>query len=359
LHRYQPGERLIFDRNPYYWERDGTQQLPALDQLVLEIVADQGAEGLQLEAGVIDATQGEMRPADYRAFKGAVTEGRLALHDLGVGPDGDWLWFNLAPRPSADRRRHWLQHAEFRRAVSQAVDRDAFVNTVYLGAAVPAYGIVSPGNADWYIPAAAPGFNVVDAQRRLASLGLVDRDQNGTREDAAGQPVRFTLLTEGGNTSMERGAAALREALGAIGVQVDVVTLEAAAVIDRIMTGNYDAVYFRLLTSDSDPALNLDFWLSGGSAHVWHPNQRAPSTTWEKEIDRLMEQVTTVTDPPRRRAVFGEVQHILAQEVPALCFAFPRVTFAMNTRVSHALPAISRPPLLWNPAIIRLRKQTT
>jgi peptide/nickel transport system substrate-binding protein len=357
LRLYQPGERLIFDRNPYYWERDIPQQVPSanqVDRIVLEIVPDQGAESLQLEAGVIDATESEVRPADHRAFKQAASEGRLALQDLGIGPDGDWLWFNLAPSAKADGRRHWMQHAEFRRAVSQAVDRDAFVDSVYSGAAVPAYGIVSPGNAQWYEPALAPGFDVVAAQRRLASLGLIDRDHDGIREDVGGQPVRFTLVTESGNTSLERGAVALRGALAAIGVQVDVVTLEANAVIDRIMRGDYDAAYFRLLTTDSDPALNLDFWLSGGSAHVWHPAQPAPGTAWERELDRLMEQVSTVIDQPRRRALFGDVQRVVAREVPVLCFAFPRVEFAMSTRVSHARPAVSRPPLLWNPAIIRL-----
>ena len=358
LRRYLPGQRLIFDRNPHYWERDGTQQLPALDQLVLEIVTDQGVESLQLEAGVIDATQSDVRPADSRAFQRAAREGRLAVHDLGVGPDGDWLWFNLASSEKVDPRRHWLQHAEFRRAVSQAVDRDAFVDTVYRGAAVPARGIVSPANVEWFMPAFAPGFDVSEAQARLTSLGLVDRDLDGIREDAEGQPVRFTLLTEGGNTSLERGAAALRTALGAIGVRVDVVTFDANAVIDRVMSGNYDAVYFRILTTDSDPALNLDFWLSAGSAHVWHPAQSAPGTAWEAEIDRLMAQVSTVIESSRRRLLFGEVQQILAREVPALCFAFPRVAFAMSTRVSYALPAVSRPPLLWNPAVIRLRTKT-
>src|SRR5439155_21601753 len=102
----------------------------------------------------------------------------------------------------------------------------------------------------------APGFNGGAEQRRLASVSVFGRDRDGVREDAEGQPVRFTLVTESGNTSLERGAAALKDALGAIGVKVDVVTLEANAVIDRIMRGDYDAAYFRILTTDSDPALN-------------------------------------------------------------------------------------------------------
>jgi len=140
-----------------------------------------------------------VRPADYRAFTQAAGEGRLAMHDLGVGPDGDWLWFNLASSKTPDRRRRWLQDVEFRRAVSQAVDRKAFVDSVYLGAAVPAQGIVSPGNAEWYVPAFAPGFDVVEAQRRLTALGLIDRDHDGIREDACRIPHLHRPALAGGD----------------------------------------------------------------------------------------------------------------------------------------------------------------
>lgn len=114
-------------------------------------------------------------------------------------------------------------------------------------------------------------------------------------------------------------------------------------------------VYFRLLTTDPDPALNADFWLSSGSAHVWNPSQRTPATRWESEIDGLMDQVSTTLDPGQRRALFAEVQRIMAREGPVLCFAFPRLAFAMTTRVTNATPAPFRPPVLWNPAVIGVR----
>ena len=37
------------------------------------------------------------------------------------------------------------------------------------------------------------------------------------------RPARFTLLTQKGNTSLERGAAVIRDELKKIGVTVDVV----------------------------------------------------------------------------------------------------------------------------------------
>jgi peptide/nickel transport system substrate-binding protein len=171
-------------------------------------------------------------------------------------------------------------------------------------------------------------------------------------EDAAGAPARFSLLTQKGNTSLERGAAVIRDSLRQVGIQVDVVEFEVGALIQRFSSGNYDAVYFRLLTTDTDPSLNPDFWLSSGAAHVWNPAQPAPATRWEREIDRLMDDISTSSDRARRIRLFGEVQRIIGREVPVLCFAFPRLWFGMSTRISQATPAAFRPPLLWNPAVI-------
>ncbi len=41
----------------------------------------------------------------------------------------------------------------------------------------------------------------------------------------------------------------------------------------RRQKGNYDAIYDRIEMRDTDPAMNLDFWLSSGAAHVWNPSR--------------------------------------------------------------------------------------
>jgi peptide/nickel transport system substrate-binding protein len=187
------------------------------------------------------------------------------------------------------------------------------------------------------------------------SLGLSARHDDGMLQDVNGRAVRLTLLTQKGNTSLERGASVVRDSLARVGVRVDVVALEAGALIDYVMRGEYDAAYFRILTTDTDPALNLDFWLSSGSAHVWNPGQRAPSTEWEARIDALMDHVSTILDTHRRRELFAEVQRIMAREAPILCFAFPRLPIAVSSRVIGATPAPFRPPLLWNPSVIGVR----
>jgi peptide/nickel transport system substrate-binding protein len=356
LRRYEPGQRLLFDRNPYYWQR--SRGLPKLSRLVLQVVPDQDAELLQLETGTIDLTQSELRPSDLGALKAAAAAGTVSATDAGVGLDGDLLWLNLTPAKARDPRNRWLQHADFRRALARSIDRRAFVDAVYFGAAVPADSIVSPGNRDWHTVAPLPAYDVAAARQLLASLNLADRNGDGVLEDSDRRDVRLTLLTQKGNTSLERGAAVIRDSLTPIGVRVDVVALEVGALIDYIRRGEYDAAYFRLLTTDPDPALNLDFWLSSGGAHMWNPEQRHPAAAWERDIDRLMTEMSTALDFERRRNLFAEVQRIVAEQVPVLCFAFPRISIATSTRVAGAATVPFRPPVLWKPEVITVRRPT-
>ncbi|MGH9200311.1 MAG: ABC transporter substrate-binding protein, partial [Vicinamibacterales bacterium] len=137
LIRYDPGQRLVFERNPRYWKKDAEgQSLPYLDQLVLEIVPDQNAEIVRLQAGEIDMLQQHVRAEDLAALRPLVGQNKLKLIELGVSTDPDAFFFNLRPsRWAKDRRGSWMPKREFRQAISHAVDREAFANTVYLSAA--------------------------------------------------------------------------------------------------------------------------------------------------------------------------------------------------------------------------------
>jgi peptide/nickel transport system substrate-binding protein len=351
LQEYRQGERMLFVRNPHYWRKGPAgEALPLLDRLVLAVVPDQNAEVLRLESGQADLMSAEVRPDDLAGLRRTTGTGRLVLHDLGVGLDADFLWFNLTSSFSRTHpERAWLQRRELREAVSAAVDRRAFADTVYLGAAVPVYGPVTPGNRAWHdrsLPATP--HDPVRARQLLGSVGLRDRDGDGRLESPDGLPARFSLLTTKGNSLRERAAQFLQEELRKIGLGVDVIVLELPAVIDRIVKGSYESAYFGAQVSDTDPASTLDFWLSSGAFHAWNPNQASPATSWEREIDELMHRQITTLSPGERRRLFGEVQRIFAEHLPAIYFAAPRVYVAMSSRVGNARPALVQPTVLWN-----------
>lgn len=351
LARYDPGQRLVFTRNPHYWRRDSRGvQLPYLDELIVEIAPDQNTEAIRLQSGSVDMLQTPLRAEDLAAMRPLEREGKLQLIDLGVGTDPDSFFFNLRPAFwEADPRRAWLPRDEFRHAISHAVDREAFANSVFLGAAVPIFGPVTPGNRRWFSPNVPRyPYSRETAATILAGLGLTNRDGDPWLEDEKGTEARFAVLTYRGNTVLERSAAVLRDALQPVGIAVDVVPLEQGTMIQRMLDGKFEAILFNFSASNLDPAMQKDFWLSSGSAHVWNIGQTTPATEWEREIDRLTELQASTLDQTERVRIFNDVQRIFAEHLPILHFAAPRLYMGVSPRVGNLAPAVTRPQLLWS-----------
>ena len=356
---YVPGQRLVFARNPRYFRKapDGAA-LPYLDRLVVEIIPDQSAELLRLESGQLDMMTSEIAPDSYAPLKRAADQGRVKLLDLGVSRNADGLWFNLKPGAlGADPRAGWLQRDELRRAISLAVDRKLFADTVFLGAGVPVYGPETPADKIWYWPGLPQTpHDPAAARQLLASIGLTDRNGDGQLEDAQNRPARFALLTQKGRPNLERGAAVIRDELKKIGLAVDVVALDSGAVIDQFLHARYEAIYFNADKTDLDPGTNPDFWFSFGSAHVWNLEQKAPATPWEQRIDELMTRQIASPDEAERKSLYNEVQKLFSEHQPIVYFVAPRIYVAHSARVTNLTPVEYRPQLLWRPdtvAIVR------
>jgi peptide/nickel transport system substrate-binding protein len=346
----------VFARNPHYFAKapDGTQ-LPYLDRVVVEVVPDVSGELLRLESGQLDMMTSEISPDAYAPLKRAADEGRVKLLDLGVSRNSDAYWMNLTPGAFAgDPRAAWIQRDELRKAVSLAVDRKAFADTVFLGAGIPIYGVETPANKQWYWTGTGDApHDPAAARRLLASIGLTDRDGDGMLEDAGGRPARFTLLTQKGRPNLERGAAVIREEMKKVGVAVDVVALDVSQVIDAFYTKRrFDAVYFNATKIDMDPGTNPDFWFSFGSARPWNHNQKTPATDWEKQIDDMMARQIASRDVGERKRIYDDVQRIFLEHMPIVYFVAPRIYVAHSSRVLNLLPSESRPQLLWRPETV-------
>jgi peptide/nickel transport system substrate-binding protein len=229
------------------------------------------------------------------------------------------------------------------------------VDTVFLGAAEPVFGPITPGHGAWFLPdLPRADYDPQKATALLASIGLRDRNGDGVLDDASGQTARLTLLTLKGRTVLERTAAMIQEQTRKVGLTIDVVPLEVGALVDAWGKASYDAILFNLKFDSPDPAANRDYWVSSGAFHVWNPNQRTPATDWEAAIDDLFRRQATTLDMPERKRLFGEAQKILAAHVPVLYFAAPHVMVASSARVQGSTPAVSAPPILWNAELLSL-----
>ena len=204
---YRPGERLVFARNSHYFRTDDRgAHLPYLDRIIVEIVPDQDAQALKLEGGETDTEASEIRPEDYAPLKRAAEQGSVQLLDLGAAVDPDALWINLRPNAfERDPRRSWIQRDELRQAISAAVDRQLFADTIFLGAATPVFGPITPSNKKWY----SDGSSAARA-RRLASetIARADRARRSKPRRVRRRLVRHTRPADAPHHERTDGARA-------------------------------------------------------------------------------------------------------------------------------------------------------
>ena len=348
LKDYVPGQRLVFDRNPHFYGRDEAGvALPYLDGIDMTIVPEYNTELLRLQAGETDVITERLLADDLAVMRQAEAEGRVTLTDAGPVIDVWTLWFNLKPGAKSAEGRPWLVAPEFRRAISHAINRQAIVDSVYLGQAVPAYGPVTEGHGAWYEPTLPiTEFDQGRARTLLTSIGLTDRDGDGVLEDESGKPVRFSIITRSGQPDREKTITMVQEQLRQVGIALDPVALAGGEVQKRYAAGDFDAIYYGVRGTSREPG--AAFWLSAGPFHFWNPGQAKPATPWEERIDTLFQQQAATIDPAERRRLFAEAQQILAEQLPALWLVAPRVIVPVSQRVRGATPIVLLPPVLWN-----------
>ncbi len=351
-----PGEKIEFARNPNYYKKDSAgTQLPYIDALTFEIVADANNTFARLGQGSIDIAD-RIRTNDFSEF--AKGQSDIRAFDAGPGLGVDHIIFNQntnAPDGSPLNNvteRTWFADKRFRAAIASAIDRDSIANITLQGMATPIYGIVSPGNRVW-LSASLPKINydLKSAEQLLAQGGF---KRGGTADapvltDAQNNAVEFTLLVPAENEARKLMAAIVQEDLAKLGIKLQVVPLENRDVLDRLnKTYDYDAVLFGLAVTDIEPSSLASFLLSSGSSHQWQPKQKSPSTAWETRVDELFAQQATERDPQKRTDLFSEIQSIFREELPVVPLVSRHVVAASHKRIGNYAPSGITPYSLWN-----------
>ncbi|HYL38576.1 MAG TPA: ABC transporter substrate-binding protein [Bryobacteraceae bacterium] len=343
---YKPGSFLILRRNPNYWKRDAAgRRLPYLDSIRLDILQNRELELLRFRRGEIDLVNG----LDAEMYDRLAAEMPGAVRDAGPSLDSELVFFNQVPgSPVPDYKRRWFRSADFRLAISEAIDRDDLVRILYRGHARPAVGPVSTANHFWLNASLNPPIHSPqDALERLKRAGF--RRSGDTLVDPDGRRVEFSMITNAGNKVHERMLALIQQDLAKVGVQLNVVTLDFPSLIERITRSfNYESVLMALTNVGLDPNDQMNVWVSSADNHQWNPNQKTPDTPWEAEIDKLMLSQAGSQDRARRKAAFDRVQHILAEQAPMIFLLNPDALGAVSGNVRNETPALLRPQFYWN-----------
>jgi peptide/nickel transport system substrate-binding protein len=343
---YKAGSYVLLERNQSYWKRDSKgRSLPYLDSIRLDIEQNREVELLRFQRGEVQL----INSLSAELFDRLVAQSPQAAYDAGPGMDSEFLWFNQAPAaPIAAYKKAWFRSAAFRRAVSEAINREDISRIVYHGHARPAIGPVSPANRYWFNSALKPTpYSPQEALRGLQREGF--QFASGVLRDGGGHSVEFNIMTNSGNKSRERMAAMMQQDLARIGIKLTVATLDFPSVLERMnRTLDYDACLLGLVNVDLDPNMQMNMWLSSSSMHSWSPKQTKPETPWEEEIDRLMRLQASQLDTRKRKAAFDRVQQIVVEQAPIIYLVNKNVLAAMSPAIRNGHPVVLRPQTFWN-----------
>jgi peptide/nickel transport system substrate-binding protein len=364
LKQYVPGQKVVLERNPYYWKVDReNNRLPYLDELVFLFVGSEDAQVVRFESGDTDVIN-RLSAENFSLLNRERNRTHAQLADLGAGLEYNFLVFNQNDLSSkkldaVQQKQKWFRDLKFRQAVSAAVDRESIVRLVYGTRGSALWGNVGPGNKYWMNGAIPhPSRSLENARQLLKSAGFSWNRANALL-DPSGRVVEFSLITSSSNTQRMKMATLIQDDLSHLGMQVHVVPLEFRALIDRVFQSfDYDAAVMGLGGGDADPNPEMNVWTSAGTSHIWRLNETEPASAWEREVDQLMRQQMVTLDYAKRKRLYDRVQEIVAQQVPFIFLATPNVLAAANPRVGNFRPAVLEPSTLWNADELYIRTAT-
>ena len=318
---YQPGDRIVFERNPEYW---GPQQPWA--RVNYRMITNAGARSAALVAGDVDFID-QLPTADIARFRQDhrfrvvdstslrvmyVTLDSTRGADIpGVsGPDGEALDRN----PLADLR--------VRRALSMAIDRNGLVERVMEGSAL-ATGQIMPPGAVTYVPDIPTPMMDMEGARRLLTQ--------------AGFPRGFRITLAGSNDRYMNDARMV-QAIGQMWTRMGVrTTVEAAPYASFIGRATRREVPTALLTwanstGEASVALNsvlrtVDRDRGRGVAN------RTRYTN--PQLDALLAQAEREMADDRREALLQEATRLAMADVPLIPLYIQKSQWAMRANLTY------------------------
>ena len=327
---YTPNERVIFERNPYYWRKDAQgNQLPYIDRFIWSIVESSETSLAQFRSKDLDAIG--IRAATFQLLKKEEKQGKFTIINSGPSTGSAFITLNLNRakrngKPLVDPiKSRWFNTVAFRQAIAYAIDRQTMINDLYQGLGKPLNSTISVPNP-YYLPPESGriktyGFSLEKSKQLLTGAGFKYNPQ-GQLLDADGNRVRFTLLTSTDGISANEMAAQIQKDLKRIGIQLDLQFVDFKIVLDKIDSSlNWDCVYMGFSDSDFDPNGGANVWQLDGRLHMFNqtpsPDQ-APiegwvAADWETQMDHLYREGARTLDEAKRKEIYAQTQ-ILAQE---------------------------------------------
>jgi dipeptide transport system substrate-binding protein len=287
---YQKDATIRYQAFDAYW--DGR---PKVDKLIFSITPDPSVRLAKLKANECQMIA-LPKPADIESIKKDINLKVATQEGLNIG----YIAFNVEKKP--------FDNKLVRQALNMAIDKKSIMNSVYLGAGIPAKNLIPPTMWSYNDKVQDYPYDLVKAKELLTKAGF----PNGFEMDLWYLPVSRPYNPDG-----KRMAELLQADWAKIGVKVKLVTYEWGEYKKRSKTGEQQAMMFGWSGDNGDPdnffATNLscDAVKGGGNSARW----------CNKEFEDLIQKAKHTANQAERTKLYEKAQVVFKEEAPWITIA--------------------------------------
>lgn len=315
---WKPGDSITLVANTGYFEGS-----PNIERYIFRIIPDSATMFLELLNGTIDlmglSPLQYAKQTDNPRFKERYDKYKYLSNSY------TYVGYNLKNPLFQDKR--------VRQALTYATPKDDIIEGVLFGLGTRATGPYKP-TSPWYNPDVKKyDYNLEKAKKLLSEAGFVDKDGDGILEKG-NLKLKFTIITNQGNSSRSMVAEILQNSWAKIGVKVDIRILEWATFINEyIDKRNFDAVI-----------LGWTIPLEPDLYDIWHSSRCEGKNLnficfQNAEVDKLIEDARVEFDFDKRKKMYDRIQEILAEEQPYTFLYVGESLIALSNRFENIEPA--------------------
>ncbi len=334
--RWDRGQRILYERNPYYWKVDTEgHQLPYADQIEFTVIQDPQVILLKFINVEIDLFGRYSRIDMFPTLKAEEGKGKFKL--LISGPtSGPSFYLNWdAPKPAL---RQAFRDRRVRIALSYAIHREEINQILFHGLlrlSGYSFGPLSP----YFSEEAAQKYAEYDPDRArslLEEAGYRDTDGDGFREFKNGS--RFELNIDVTASLGTDVCELVADQWGEIGIKVNLNVALRDIAWPRRVNGEFD-IHYWVQEGPGDPLVHLDDWaIVGSTLPFWHRNASAEGPEWFHEVTRYVNLALTTVDTARLREHMVRVRDLHTDNIPVIVAGSPYHVWGASTRLGNVPP---------------------
>ena len=243
-----------------------------------------------------------------------------------------YMGFNL--------RNENLNNVKLRQAFMHAINRQGIVDNVVEGRGQVVDAPMLPSL--WSYPEQSVlndyKYDEQKAKDLLKEAGWEDKDGDGIVENSKGEKLELSLVCQTDNPVRQKSALIIQENLKAIGVKIDIESMEYSAVMDKVVANHDFDLYMMGNTLSLDPNPR-PMWHSDAISHEAGVIGYNIVAYENEETDKLIEEGNSVIDQAQRKEIYSKFGQILNEDVPEVYLFCQNIERAYNPNLEGYAPS--------------------